>query len=54
MYNAIYTTTNGVAKGKNRTLIEMAGCMVKTQELPYNVFLEAIMCATHILTMNLG
>jgi len=40
---------NGVAERKNRSLTEMAQCMVKSQALPHSFWLEAIMCATYVL-----
>jgi len=40
---------NGVAERKNRSLTEMARCMVKSQALPHSFWLEAIMCATYVL-----
>ena len=42
---------NGVAERKNRSLMEMARCMVKSQQLPHGFWLEAIMCATYVLNM---
>ncbi len=40
---------NGVAERKNRSLMEMARCMVKSQQLPHAFWLEAVMCAAYIL-----
>ena len=40
---------NGVAERKNRSLMEMARCMVKSQALPNGFWLEAVMCATYVL-----
>ena len=40
---------NGVAERKNRSLMEMAGCMVKSQSLPHGFWLETVMCATYVL-----
>ena len=40
---------NGVAERKNRSLMEMARCMVKSQALPHSFWLEAVMCATYVL-----
>ena len=40
---------NGFAERKNRSLMEMAQCMVKRQQLPHVFWLEAVMCATYIL-----
>ena len=40
---------NGIAERKNRSLMEMAQCMVKSQYLPHSFWLEAFMCATYVL-----
>src|SRR5271156_5454190 len=40
---------NGVAERKNRSLMEMARCMVKSQQLPHAFWLEAVMCAAYVL-----
>ena len=40
---------NGVSERKNRSLMEMARCMVKSQLLPNGFCLEAAMCAAYIL-----
>ena len=40
---------NGVSERKNRSLMEMARCMVKSPLLPIGFWLEAIMCATYVL-----
>ena len=40
---------NGVVERKNRSLMEMARCMVKSQSLPHSFWLEAVMCATYVL-----
>ena len=40
---------NGVSERKNRSLMEMARCMVKSQALPHAFWLEAVMCATYVL-----
>ena len=40
---------NGVSERKNRSLMEMARCMVKSQLLPNGFWLEAVMCAAYIL-----
>ncbi|MCO5546822.1 hypothetical protein L7F22_000258 [Adiantum nelumboides] len=41
---------NGVAKRKNRSLMEMARCMLKAKSLPHNLWMEAVACAAHVLT----
>ena len=41
---------NGVAERKNRSLMEMARCMVKSQQLPNGFWLKVIMCATYVLS----
>ncbi|MCO5602592.1 hypothetical protein L7F22_056726 [Adiantum nelumboides] len=40
---------NGVAERKNRSLIEMARCMLKAKSLPHKLWMEAVACATHVL-----
>ena len=40
---------NSVAERKNRSLMEMAKCMVKSQQLPHGFWLKAIMCDTYVL-----
>ena len=40
---------NGVAQRKNKSLMEMARCMVKSEALPHSFWLEAITCATYVL-----
>ena len=40
---------NGVSEMKNRSLMEMARRMVKSQLLPNGFWLEVVMCATYIL-----
>ena len=44
-----YTPTqNGVAERKNRTLKEMANCMIQSKNLPSNFWAEAVNCANYI------
>ncbi|MCO5609511.1 hypothetical protein L7F22_063739 [Adiantum nelumboides] len=40
---------NGVAERKNRSLMEMARCMLKAKSLPHKLWMEAIACAAHVL-----
>lgn len=40
---------NGVEERKNRTLMEMARCMLKGKSLPNKFWLDALMCANYIL-----
>eukprot|EP00253_Pinus_taeda_P003836 PITA_03836 len=40
---------NGVSERKNRTLKEMANCMLQSKELSLNYWAEAINCANYIL-----
>ncbi|MCO5604923.1 hypothetical protein L7F22_059098 [Adiantum nelumboides] len=40
---------NGVAKRKNRSLMEMARCMLKAKSLPHKLWMEAVACATNFL-----
>ena len=39
---------NGVAERKNRSLKEMATCMMEAKTLPPNFWFEAIKCASYI------
>ncbi|MCO5576454.1 hypothetical protein L7F22_030264 [Adiantum nelumboides] len=39
----------GFAKRKNRSLMEMARCMLKAKSLPHKLWMEAIACAAHVL-----
>ena len=36
---------NGVAERKNRTLMEMTRCVLKSKKLPHKFWLEGLMCA---------
>ena len=40
---------NDVAERKNTSLMEMARCMVKSQQVPHVFWLEVVMCAAYIL-----
>ena len=40
---------DGIVERKNKFLMEMARCMVKSQVLPHGFWLEAVMCATYVL-----
>lgn len=40
---------NEVAERKNRTLMEMTRCMLKSKKLPHKFWLEGLMCANHVL-----
>ncbi|MCO5568044.1 hypothetical protein L7F22_021740 [Adiantum nelumboides] len=40
---------NGVAKRKNRSLMEMARYMLKAKSLPHKLWMEAVACAAHVL-----
>ncbi|MCO5594752.1 hypothetical protein L7F22_048785 [Adiantum nelumboides] len=40
---------NGVAERKNRSLMEMARCMLKAKSLPHKRWMEAVACAAHVL-----
>ncbi|MCO5579590.1 hypothetical protein L7F22_033447 [Adiantum nelumboides] len=44
---------NGVAERKNRSLMEMARCMLKAKSLPHKLWMEAVACATHVLNSYL-
>ncbi|KAI5324563.1 hypothetical protein L3X38_033636 [Prunus dulcis] len=43
---------NAVAERKNRTVMEMAKCMVHEKALPYNVWCEAINTAVYLLNRS--
>ncbi|MCO5594799.1 hypothetical protein L7F22_048833 [Adiantum nelumboides] len=40
---------NGVAERKNRSLMEMARCMLKAKSFPHKLWMEAVACAAHVL-----
>ncbi|MCO5572500.1 hypothetical protein L7F22_026255 [Adiantum nelumboides] len=40
---------NGVAERKNKSLMEMARCMLKAKSLPHKLWMEAVACAAHVL-----
>ncbi|MCO5588812.1 hypothetical protein L7F22_042772 [Adiantum nelumboides] len=40
---------NGVAERKNRSLMEMARCMLKAKSLLHKLWMEAVACAAHVL-----
>ncbi|MCO5553185.1 hypothetical protein L7F22_006706 [Adiantum nelumboides] len=40
---------NGVAERKNRSLMEMARCMLKAKSLPHKLWMETVACAAHVL-----
>ncbi|MCO5553040.1 hypothetical protein L7F22_006560 [Adiantum nelumboides] len=40
---------NGVAERKNRSLMQMARCMLKAKSLPHKLWMEAISCAAYVL-----
>ncbi|MCO5609080.1 hypothetical protein L7F22_063302 [Adiantum nelumboides] len=40
---------NGVAKRKNRSLMEMARCMLKAKSLPHKLWMEAVSYVAHVL-----
>ncbi|MCO5551338.1 hypothetical protein L7F22_004839 [Adiantum nelumboides] len=40
---------NGVAERKNKSLMEMARCMLKAKSLPHKLWMEAIAYAAHLL-----
>ncbi|CAL2276373.1 unnamed protein product [Prunus armeniaca] len=43
---------NGVAKRKNRTVMEMAKCMVHEKEMPYNLWCKAINTVVYLLNRS--
>ncbi|MCO5577671.1 hypothetical protein L7F22_031502 [Adiantum nelumboides] len=38
-----------MSERKNRSLMEMARCMLKAKSLPHKLWMEAVACATHVL-----
>ncbi|MCO5569018.1 hypothetical protein L7F22_022724 [Adiantum nelumboides] len=40
---------NGVAERKNRSLMEMARCMLKAKSLPHKLWMDAVACASDVL-----
>ena len=40
---------NDVAERKNKSLMGMARCMLKSKGLPHKVWMESVACATHVL-----
>ncbi|MCO5593849.1 hypothetical protein L7F22_047867 [Adiantum nelumboides] len=40
---------NGVVERKNRSLMEMARCMLKAKSLPHKLWMEIVACAAHVL-----
>ncbi|MCO5572855.1 hypothetical protein L7F22_026614 [Adiantum nelumboides] len=40
---------NGVVVRKNRSLMEMARCMLKAKGLPHKLWMETVACAAHVL-----
>ena len=43
---------NGMAERKNRTVVEMARCMMKGMNVPINLWAEAVATAIHILNVS--
>ncbi|CAL9013160.1 unnamed protein product [Prunus brigantina] len=43
---------NGVAERKNRTVMEMAKCMIHEKELPYNLWCEVVNTAVYLLNRS--
>ncbi|MCO5570135.1 hypothetical protein L7F22_023852 [Adiantum nelumboides] len=40
---------NGIAERKNKSLMEMARCLLKAKSLPHKLWMEAVACAAHVL-----
>ncbi|MCO5548117.1 hypothetical protein L7F22_001575 [Adiantum nelumboides] len=40
---------NGVAERKNRSLMEIARCMLKAKSFPHKLWMERVACAAHVL-----
>ncbi|KAI5335543.1 hypothetical protein L3X38_025676 [Prunus dulcis] len=43
---------NGVAERKNRTIVEMAKCMIHAKELPYTLWCEAVNTSVYLLNRS--
>jgi len=43
---------NGVAKRKNRTILDMARCMLKPKSMPKEFWAEAISCAVYLFNRS--
>ena len=43
---------NGVTERKNRTVVEMARCMMKEMNVPVDLWAETVATAVHILNMS--
>ena len=43
---------NGVCERKNRTIMEMARCMLKRKKLPSNFWAEAVSCAAYLINRS--
>ncbi|MCO5570287.1 hypothetical protein L7F22_024005 [Adiantum nelumboides] len=49
LHQQLHHEQNGVAERKNRSLMEMARCMLKAKSLPHKLWMEAVACAAHVL-----
>ena len=53
MHYSIYTShKNGLAERKNRSLMDMARCMLNDKKLPHEFWLEAVLCANYVFNRN--
>ena len=43
---------NGLAERKNRSLMDMARCMLNGKKLPHKFWLEAVLCANYVFNRN--
>ena len=52
-YTTSYTPQqNGIAKRKNKTIMEMARSMMKVEDLPNEYWVEGVACAVYILNCS--
>ena len=49
MTNRYTPQQNGIVERKNRTLVEMARCMIQSKNLPLFLWAEAVNIASHVL-----
>jgi hypothetical protein len=51
-HGSLYSTTKQVVEQKNRSLKEMASCMLHAKSLPQRLWDEALNCATYIQNIS--
>ena len=52
MKNRYTLQQNGIPKRKNRTLVEMACCMIRYKNLPLFLWAEVVNTASHVLNRS--